>query len=449
MSADFVLFDDIEGVIRDTVRTSAGVSDSARPIFLIRNLFGRIRVLAPDAIRDDGAGLDGLRALASALRDRLGARAALGGEILFVDPALLASVRPTAREILPGVLLAERLVIGADWWTVAPAAAPGRAPRYTLYSVKGGVGRSTTAAVLARHLAANGRRVLVVDLDLESPGLASAVLEPDRRPDFGVVDWFVEELVGQGEQVVGKMVGAPHWAQTLEGEVRVAPAHGREPGDYLGKLGRSPMDTVKYPWSARLRRLLGRLEAETEPDLVLVESRSGLHDIAAATVTDLNAQVLLFATDSASTWADYAILFRHWRRHHDLAAAIRSRLSIVSALTPELDTARYLERFRERSWDLFREHLYDRVGPSDGSEGVFSFDLPDEGAPHDPLVIHWTRGLAAGASLVDLERTAANQAYRPFLERFDDLGRVTAAAVLTGGLNGSVAAAGEIRGDAG
>ena len=48
--------------------------------------------------------------------------------------------------------------------------------RFTLYSVKGGVGRTTTAAVLAWQLAHNGQRVLVVDLDLESPGLSSAML---------------------------------------------------------------------------------------------------------------------------------------------------------------------------------------------------------------------------------------------------------------------------------
>ena len=77
-----------------------------------------------------------------------------------------------------------------------------------------------------------------MDLDLESPGLSSAVLEPDRRPDFGITDWFVEELVGQGDQVLGSMTAAPRWAQDFDGDVRVVPAHGRESGEYLAKLGR-------------------------------------------------------------------------------------------------------------------------------------------------------------------------------------------------------------------
>ena len=114
-------------------------------------------------------------------------------------------------------------------------------------------------------------------------------------------------------------------------------------------------------WATRLERLIRSLEHRCDPTVVLLESRSGLHDIAATAVTDLNAQVLLFATDSASTWLDYEILFHHWYSH-GLAASIRERLSIVSALTPEIDTGDYLEGFRERSWNLFQEHLYDELG---------------------------------------------------------------------------------------
>ncbi len=154
--------------------------------------------------------------------------------------------------------------------------------------------------------------------------------------------------------------------------------------------------------------------------VVLLESRSGLHDIAAATVTDLEAEILLFAADSESNWTDYGILFRHWQ-DRGLAEKIRERLSIVSALTPELGTRRYLERFRERAWSLFHEHLYDSVTPGDESGDEFSFALSDEPAPHDPFVIHWTRGLAGGASLTYFDETTVKEAYTGFLNRFDQL----------------------------
>ena len=155
-----------------------------------------------------------------------------------------------------------------------------------------------------------------------------------------------------------------------------------------------------------------------QPDVVLLESRSGFHDIAAATVTDIGADVLLFAVDSPSTWTGYGILFDHWNAL-GLTPRIRDRLSIVSALTPELGVDEYVAGFRENAWNLFRDRLYDGlIGPDEPADAV-SDDLPSEDAPHNPMVIHWNRGLAASTSLRSLKRTAIEQAYWPFLRSFD------------------------------
>ena len=430
MNSDFVRFDDIRELVVDAVGRSGPIPGEIGPICLVRNLYGKVSISAPEDVEGDNAVRQALERLAVRLREALGAHGAPAGEpVLFVDRALLYSLRDTAWKI-PGasrVHFVDRLVTASGWWTVggADADSAGDGPpsvgipaRWTLYSVKGGVGRSTTAAVLAWELARTGRRVLVADLDLESPGL-SAMLEPDRRPEFGVADWFVEDLVGQGERVFEHMTAAPRWTQDLDGDVRVVPAHGADAGEYLAKLGRVHMDT-DVAWTTRLRRLLERLESRFEPEVVLLESRSGLHDVAAATVTDLDAQVLLFAADSESHWTDYGLLFRHWQRH-GLATRIRERLSIVSALTPELETERYLQRFREHAWHLFRDRLYDDLSSPDDAGGAFSFDVGEDDAPHAPLPIHWSRGLAAGASLRDLEESTVRQAYRPFLTRFDRL----------------------------
>ena len=245
------------------------------------------------------------------------------------------------------------------------------------------------------------------------------MLDSALQPACGITDWFVEDLVGQGERVIGRMIAAPPWAEDFDGTVHVAPAHGREPGEYLAKLGRVYMDN-RVGWTARLAKMLSRLEETLQPTVVLLESRSGLHDIAAATVTDLDADVMLFAVDAMSHWTDYDVLFRHWQSH-GVATSIRDRLSIVSALTPEWDTEWYLQRFREKSWNLFRDGLYGPLELTGDVGDPYSFDLDEEDAPHTPLPIHWTRGLAAGASLVDLQATTVFQAYGGFLRRFDGL----------------------------
>ena len=427
MRDGFVLFDDMWDRVSRVFSEFPGELSGAGRVYLIRDLRGMVRLAAseeaetPDTCRV-------LNRLARQLQETLGPHGYETGEgVLFVLPEMLADLDEGAREIHPGVYWAERLVTGRDWWTVSAPRRPTGADRYTLYSVKGGVGRSTTAAVLAWHLARSGESVLVVDLDLESPGLSSAMLDPSARPEFGVTDWFVEDLVEQGDHVSEGMVAAPAWAKKLAGDVRVVPAHGREPGEYLAKLGRVYMDTFNVPWTARLDRLLRRLEEKYQPSIVLLESRSGLHDIAAATVTDLGAHVLLFAVDEEGHWTDYGMLFRHWQTQ-GLAPSIRERLSFVSALTPETETERYLHRFRKRTWKLFRDYLYDAPGPADGSKEGYSFDLREEGAPHEPIAIQWARAYAPGPVLNDWHLASVQEPYAEFLARFDKL--------LAGGRNG-------------
>ena len=419
MSSRFCGFDSMLAPIRDTLRGQ--LHSAVERIYVIRDLHGKVRLAVPETIEEDDRATQWLRTKAKLLQKRLGVRSYPPEDaILFLDAELLSELRQDSREMLKNVFLVERLLTGAGWWSVDPSP---KTSLYTLYSVKGGVGRSTTAAVLAWHLAQRGESVLVVDLDLESPGLSSAMLEPSMQPDYGVVDWFVEDLVDQGGEIIEGMIARPSWQTDLRGEVCIVPAHGGNFGEYLAKLGRVYLDkrqTVdgrqsNVRWTQRLEQMLRGLRQTVQPTTVLLESRSGLHDIAAATVTDLGAHVLLFGTNSETSWRDYGILFGHWKKL-GLARDIRERLSIVSSLTPDIHTEEYIERFRERSWALFQEHLYDDVEPNG-----FAFELLEDHAPHDPMPIHWSRGLAAGASLCHLEGTVVEQAYGSFLGRFEEL----------------------------
>ena len=415
MSSEHVRFDSVLPRVVDTLRYQK--HPSVQHIYVIRDVYGKVRIAVPEALEGDADARAWLHGEAQMLHERLGTRAhPPENAVLFLTEGLVAELQRGGHEVLPGVFLVDRLVTGAGWWSVDRTESA--TSTYTLYSIKGGVGRSTTAAVLAWHLAKRGENVLVVDLDLESPGISSAMLAHSLRPEYGVVDWFVEDLVGEGDRLVEDMIAKPSWHQDLRGDVCVVPAHGALPGEYLAKLGRVYMDT-DVRWTQRLERMLRKLRRTTKPSIVLLESRSGLHDIAAATVTDLNAHVLLFGTNSETSWQDYRILFQHWSKLY-LAEAIRERLSIVSGLTPDIETEDYLKRFRERAWALFQDHLYDSAESTTEPYG-FAFEVLEDQAPHDPLPIHWTRGLAAGASLRYIEGTTVEQAYGRFLERFDAL----------------------------
>jgi len=271
------------------------------------------------------------------------------------------------------------------------------------YSIKGGVGRSTALAATAWALAQKGRRVLVLDVDLESPGLSSALLPEERRPAYGITDWLVEDLVNNGDAVFDDLIATSPLSH--DGEIYVIPAHGKEPGEYIAKLGRVWMakpraDGGRETWSRRLKRLIDALEVRLSPDIILLDSRAGIDEVAASCITDLGAAlILLFALDGEQTWSGYRVLFRHWNRAGK-AQAIRERLQLVGAMIPD-DEGRvaYFEGLRERAWNVFAGELYDEVPPGETTAELFSYEETDDAAPHYPWEIRWNRGFAAFRSL--------------------------------------------------
>lgn len=378
----------------------AHLSQLGGSVVVVRDLMGCIRVAVENDAGLNKAQLDAFRAEFSS---RLGAFAPEPQEVLllrselFVPETLFGT--PDAWRMEAGIRLLERQVTGADWFRRPLCNREPRPPRATLYGLKGGVGRSTTLAFWARHLAASGRRVLVIDLDLESPGLSSAMLPHDALPSFGVVDWFMEDMAGQADEAMLRdMVASSPLAQGTPGEIHVVPAGGSV-GHYLPKLARVYMDKPRpegpLPFAERLGSMVDALEEIEKPDVVLLDSRAGLHDIAAVSLTRLEALALLFAVATPQTWHGYQILLSGWQQQFgsqqgpDDLRSLRPNLQMVAAQIPETERAAYLERFRERAYELFIDHMYDEVEPQDME--AFSFDLNDEEAPHSPIPIYWRR----------------------------------------------------------
>jgi MinD-like ATPase involved in chromosome partitioning or flagellar assembly len=262
--------------------------------------------------------------------------------------------------------------------------------------------------MLAQHLAnqGGGRCVLAVDLDLESPGLGALLQADDDLPDYGLVDYFAESAVGNADGL--DLVTRSGMVRVSgNGEVWVASAAGRprKGYDYLAKLNRVYAElpreeaTVESTGSsglawrleAAIRACEDRVaELSRRPDVILLDSRAGIHDIAAIAITQLADLSLLFGTDSAPSWTGYQALFRQWRRPVERARAIRERLRMVAAMVPRERREEYLAEFRDHAQACFAGTLYDDV-PSD-SVSAEDVDLynpgpDDEEAPHSPLPI--------------------------------------------------------------
>lgn len=289
--------------------------------------------------------------------------------------------------------LLDRQVVGQDWLRPTTKL-HSKIPRLVFFGLKGGVGRSTALAILAYDLARAGKRVLLIDFDLESPGLSALLMPPDRLADFGVVDWFVEDAVGQSNMVIDRMMAVSPLSEHTQGEIRVAAAMGLSENFYLAKLSRVYAEVTRQEkverFSQRTQRFLEELERQEKPDVVLIDSRAGLHDLAAVSIVGLATDVLLFGADSAQTWQGYQLLFSHWQAYPAVLQAVRDRLIMVEALFPELDQAERAERFLEHAYTLFSETIYERIEPgAEADPDVFNFDIHDAAAPHYPLRIKW------------------------------------------------------------
>jgi len=416
------------------------------PIFVNRDLNGRVRLFLDATLEptEEGEQWRKLQNLANAVHANLSPHVGEPGQIFDFKDSLLDLIKTSTTyplsdqlgNILPNVYVVDRLAQEATWETISNDIST--VPRVVFYSIKGGVGRSTALAACAWALAESGQRVLVLDLDLESPGLSTSLLPTSRQPAYGITDWLVEDLVNNGDAILDQM-HASLGSQQRGGELIVVPSHGDNPGEYVSKLGRVWMpgftaDGQRQTWSERLLRMIQQLEAKHQPTIVLIDSRAGIDEVASACVTDLGAKLIyLFALDSLQTWQGYRILFEHWRLH-GVAPIIRERLQVVGALIPTWGDGAFTQatrQLRENAYSLFSGSLYDEAWPeadedADGLSSppadLFNFDLPDRTAPHNPCAIGWNQAFAAIESLHDrLQSTDPDQIKLVFGSLLTDL----------------------------
>ena len=157
----------------------------------------------------------------------------------------------------------------------------------TFYSYKGGVGRTLSMVQTANLLAAQDRKVVLIDFDLEAPGLDSyrRLGVPHGHP--GVVEYFAEHLKTQRAPdikqyaVTGRGRSSfPRRSGRTSREITVIPA-GRKDDAY--NRARTELNFAHLYETGLGGPLIEEfrlaVEEEFSPDYVLVDSRTGLTDV--------------------------------------------------------------------------------------------------------------------------------------------------------------------------
>ena len=303
------------------------------------------------------------------------------------------------------IYLLDRQDKESDWLRAASPLMPRKsASRAVFFGVKGGVGRSSALTALAIKLANEGRKVLAIDLDFESPGISSVLLDQNVQPNLGVVDWLTADALGYlpnalEDLITSQLVETSPLSKITKGRIVVAPAHVKNTEAYVSKLGRLYRTTQdNRSFAERLNKLISSLEQSHQIDVTLIDSRAGIDDTAAAAITQLQADVsFLFAINTPQTWDAYGLLFEHLKRHPSLHTDqdFRASLKMVSAITPaEVGSYKgYFEDFQTNAYDLC-SHIYDEDDGRD-DQSLFAPSIDDDASPHAALKIMWNEALRA------------------------------------------------------
>jgi cellulose biosynthesis protein BcsQ len=242
---------------------------------------------------------------------------------------------------------------------------------YTFYSFKGGTGRTMALANVATLIATWERSVLVVDWDLEAPGLER----------FFTTDEEARSLRASRPGVVDLMQG---WASTREVDWRECVVEfkpgvsvitaGRDDGEYISRMQRLDFDALFK--DHELGRYIERLRTEwaSSFDFVLIDSRTGATDIGGICTVHLPDILVTFFTANDSSTLGVLDIVNRARKAQERLPVDRGHLMAVPVPSKdetrtEYDRAtRWKRVFAERFSALYRDWLPKRVSPQEAVE---------------------------------------------------------------------------------
>jgi cellulose biosynthesis protein BcsQ len=166
----------------------------------------------------------------------------------------------------------------------------------TFYSFKGGVGRSMALANVASELANKGKRVLMVDFDLEAPGLHTFEFGAKLHPKGGVVDYVEEYLKHNKSPDVTNHIQEFSSDCKNNGKLWLMPA-GKLDNTYSVRLSKLDWNDLYENRSGYLffEDLKQQWKEKYNPDYILIDSRTGHTDVGGICTRQLpNSVVFLF-----------------------------------------------------------------------------------------------------------------------------------------------------------
>jgi MinD-like ATPase involved in chromosome partitioning or flagellar assembly len=254
----------------------------------------------------------------------------------------------------------------------------------TFYSYKGGTGRSMALVNVAVELAKSGQRVLIVDFDLEAPGLDTFNLPRPQSAtaNKGMVEFVIEYLKTGETPDVSQFVYTSN-IPTATGKLYVMPA-GRYDGGYDERFksinwpdlyeshdGYLLFEDLKVQWQKRL-----------EVDYVLIDSRTGHTDVGGICTRQLPDSVVLFFFPNEQNRRGLQDVIRQIKGELKTERKRNIKIHFVMSNAPETDDeegflAKKVAEFKETlEFKTFAAVIHHYNSPALVTQSIFTLDRP-------------------------------------------------------------------------
>jgi tetratricopeptide (TPR) repeat protein len=221
----------------------------------------------------------------------------------------------------------------------------------TFYSFKGGVGRSLALSNIAIRLSEYNKKVCIVDFDLEAPGLHYKFKNYSKSKDIdkGIVD-YIYKFSCDGmlpENITSYSIKLNPKNKVFE-PIWFIPAGNTDTSNYWKSLSSIKWTDLFYNRDSNgvkfFLDLKAKIEKEINPDVLLIDSRTGITDVSGITLKLLADEVVVLGANNEENIYGSKKVIKSLLEHSNSIITGSPKINFVLTRLPFTDVPRDIQK---------------------------------------------------------------------------------------------------------